>query len=57
MSQLMDQVGQQQPAGNAPRPVQQQIQNIYGSIDWTSILGSMNFELTAEQIEALTQTI
>ena len=33
--------------------VQQQIQQIYGSIDWTSILGSMTFELTAEQIEAL----
>ena len=33
--------------------VQSQIQNMYGSIDWSSILGSMTFELTAEQIEAL----
>lgn len=33
--------------------VQEQIQNIYGSIDWTSIIGSMSFELTEEQIEAL----
>ena len=39
--------------GYVNKLVQQQIQNLYGSIDWTSILGSMNFELTAEQIEAL----
>ncbi len=33
--------------------VQSQIQKMYGSFDWSSILGSMSFELTEEQIEAL----
>lgn len=33
--------------------VQSQIAALYGSLDWNSIMGSFNFELTEEQIEAL----
>lgn len=33
--------------------VQSQISAMYGSLDWSSIMGSFNFELTEEQIEAL----
>ena len=33
--------------------IQQQMQAMMGSIDWSSIMGSFSFELTEEQIEAL----